>query len=89
MFDNFTSSQNQFAALSDRIWEGHSRAFEDLTHVVAGVGMGLIACSGVGGDKRPAGFALVMLAAALHLYAFLTARPRRPASPFGAFFGSR
>lgn len=66
---------------NDEIWAGHGRVFEDATHVVGGIGIGLLMCSSLGGSSRRLGFAMVAISAALHGYAFATAQ--RTVSFFG------
>ncbi len=65
-----------FVRSNDRIWAGHSRTFEDVTHTVGGIGIGLLLCPALRGSNRGAGFGLIALSAALHLYAYATARQR-------------
>lgn len=61
-------------SLQDRYWSGHSRVFEDATHVIGGVGIGLLAASKDSGTNRRIGFVFLVVSAALHLYAMMTAR---------------
>jgi hypothetical protein len=58
--------------MNNRVWEGHSRTFEDMTHAIGGAGLGLLLCSALSDRGRPIGFALIGLSAALHAYAYLS-----------------
>ncbi|MGH2461147.1 MAG: hypothetical protein ACRDIY_20000 [Chloroflexota bacterium] len=71
----------KIARRDNEIWAGHSRIFEDATHVVGGAGIGLLMCQALSGRSREVGFALIGISAALHVYAFVTAQPT--ASVFG------
>ena len=71
----------RIAERNERVWAGHSRLFEDSTHVIAGVGFGLLVCPSLGRSNRGVGIALVALSTALHVYAMATARRRM------SFFG--
>lgn len=88
---NFSCRRNvvidYLEAMNDQVWAGHSRMLEDATHALGGIGIGLVACSAFDGSTRNAGYALMALSGALHLYALLTARPRRPRSALSALFG--
>ena len=64
-----------------RVWEGHSHKFEDMTHVIGGIGFGLLMYSAVEKQARPLGVALVALSAALHLYAYATSRVQTVSIP--------
>jgi hypothetical protein len=59
------------------VWEGHTRLFEDATHVVGGIGLGFLLCSPVGDRARAFGFGLLATSFLLHVYAYMT-------SPAGA-----
>lgn len=54
------------------IWEGHTRVLEDTTHVIGGIGLGLLAYPLAGERARPLAALMIGLSAALHLYAFVT-----------------
>ena len=56
-----------------QMWEGHSRVLEDVTHMLGGVGLGLLAYSALRKNARPVGYALMGLSVLLHLYALTTA----------------
>jgi hypothetical protein len=72
---------DRLESLDDQIWNGHSRVFEDVTHVVGGLGIGLLVGAPPSTAKRPLGFALLVVSTILHLYALATAQQRR--SRFG------
>ncbi len=57
--------------LNEQVWEGHSHTFEDVTHLLGGVGFGLLLCSALRERNRPIGFALIGLATLLHVYAYI------------------
>jgi hypothetical protein len=59
------------------VWEGHTRLFEDATHVIGGVGLGFLLCSSAGDRARWFGFGLLAMSVLLHVYAYVT-------SPAGA-----
>jgi len=50
------------------IWRDHSTFLEDITHVVGGVGIGLL-LSPVLRKAKPVGWAMVLASTALHFYA--------------------
>lgn len=52
-----------------QVWEGHPRSFEDFTHVLGGVGLGLLLYGLVRPSARRLGWLMVGLSAALHVYA--------------------
>jgi hypothetical protein len=58
-------------ALNEEVWEGHSHTFEDVTHLLGGVGLGMLLCTALRERRRLTGFALVLLSALLHLYAYI------------------
>ena len=58
------------------LWEGHTHVLEDVTHMVGGVGLGLLLYSSVPRDARNIGFVLVAASLLMHLYALMTARTR-------------
>jgi len=51
------------------LWEGHSRVLADATHVLGGLGLGLLLHPTKRGATRPVGWALVLLSTAVHIYA--------------------
>ncbi len=53
------------------IWEGHYRVFEDVTHVIGGMGIALILSPLFRRQAKPIGFSLVALSGMLHAYAFM------------------
>ena len=61
------------------LWEGHTHVLEDATHMLGGVGLGLLLYSRLPREARNIGFALVGVSLLMHLYALMTARSR----PFG------
>jgi hypothetical protein len=65
------------------VWEGHSRTFEDITHVFEGMGFGLVLSSILGDRARSTGYILIVVTALIHVYAIATAR-RPIVQPEGA-----
>jgi hypothetical protein len=61
-------------SLQDRYWGSHSRLFENVTHVIGGVGIGLLAASKNRAANRRYGRMFLVVSAAMHLYAFVTAQ---------------
>lgn len=61
-------------SLQDLYWSGHSRLFEDTTHVIGGIGIGLVVGSKDRASNRRYGWIFLVVSAALHLYALVTAK---------------
>ncbi len=61
-------------ALQDQYWGSHSRLFSNVTHVIGGIGIGLLAASKNRAANRRYGRMFLVVSAALHLYAFVTAQ---------------
>lgn len=51
------------------IWQGRSDVLQDVTHTIGGVGVGFLLYPVVRGRSKTIGWLLVILSAALHLYA--------------------
>jgi hypothetical protein len=58
-------------ARNREVWQGHSRSFEDVTHAIGGLGLGLLAYGYVRPNARPLGFFLLGLSTVLHVVAAL------------------
>jgi hypothetical protein len=71
----------QLDELDRQVWDGR-HMLEDVTHVLGGIGVGLLVYSRVARWARPLGFALLGLSALLHLYALVVtqAAPRTSAA---------
>lgn len=63
---------NTLEELDRSVWDGR-HVLEDVTHVLGGVGVGLLVYSAVARWARPLGYALMGLSVLLHGYAFVTA----------------
>lgn len=61
------------------VWGSHTHLLEDTTHVVGGIGLGLLLYSVLPKEARNVGFGLLALSALGHVYALTTSRSR----PFG------
>lgn len=62
------------------IWEGHPRMLEDVTHVLGGIGLGLLLYPVLRGRIKVLGYACLLISTALHFYAD-TVKPAR--TPLG------
>jgi hypothetical protein len=62
------------------IWSGHSRLLQDVTHVVGGIGLGMLLSPRSLDQGRPLGMSLVVLSTVLHLYAAVV-KPPLPTPP--------
>jgi hypothetical protein len=62
--------------INDGVWKGHSRILQDVTHLIGGIGLGMLVSATSTGRGRPLGISLVLLSTALHVYA-ATVKPRR------------
>jgi hypothetical protein len=51
------------------VWEGHSRILEDVTHVIGGIGVGLLLYPILRRQAKPLAWSLLLLSTALHAYA--------------------
>lgn len=51
------------------IWSGQPTMLEDVTHVLGGIGFGLLIHPILKGKVKPVGWALVLLSTAVHFYA--------------------
>ncbi|TAK31736.1 MAG: hypothetical protein EPO21_16805 [Chloroflexota bacterium] len=59
-----------------RVWEGHTRVLEDATHMLGGIGAGLLLYSVLPQKARNIGVGLLGVSFLMHLYAFTTSRSR-------------
>ena len=75
--------------LNDDVWKGHSRVLQDVTHVIGGIGLGMLVSAASAGRGRPLGLSLVVLSTVLHVYA-ATVKParRRPVERLKAIAGA-
>ena len=74
-YRSFEELMSPLEEMDRQVWERHSRVLEDVTHVLGGVGLGLLAYSAIARWARPIGAVFVGLSFLLHLYAFVTSRP--------------
>jgi hypothetical protein len=63
---------------NEAIWEGHPRVLEDLTHVIGGIGLGLLLYPIVRQRTKLIGYSMLLMSTALHFYADTVKPPRRP-----------
>jgi len=54
---------------NQEIWEGHSRMLEDVTHVMGGIGIGILLYPALRCQHKPLAYTLLLLSTALHCYA--------------------
>jgi uncharacterized membrane protein len=59
----------QIERMNSGVWSGHSRLLQVLTHVIGGIGLGMLMSPRPYGDGKPLGYSLVLLSTALHVYA--------------------
>lgn len=62
-------------ARNREIWEGHPRMLEDITHVLGGIGLGLLLYPVLRRQSKLLAYSLVLISTGLHLYAD-TVKPR-------------
>jgi hypothetical protein len=60
------------------IWEGHPRILEDVTHVIGGIGLGMLLYPVLRHQSKPLAFTLILLSAGLHVYADMVKPSGRP-----------
>jgi hypothetical protein len=66
------SASSIFESLESKnreLWGGHSSILVDFTHVLGGLGLGMLLHPALGGRSKPLGYLLVILSTALHLHA--------------------
>jgi hypothetical protein len=54
---------------NQEIWAGHSRMLEDMTHVIGGIGIGILLYPALRCQQKPLGYTLLLISTALHCYA--------------------
>ncbi len=58
------------------LWQGYSSLVEDVTHVVGGIGIGLLLQPALRSQTKSIGWSMVGLSTAVHIYADLVKPPR-------------
>jgi hypothetical protein len=67
--------RKQIEQMNRDVWKGHSRILQEVTHVVGGIGVGMLMSSKSTGQSKPLAYSLVLLATALHVYAAMVKPP--------------